>query len=99
MIEKDKALPLVMRSGGFYTTPIWDKGWDAGVVAQRDADWERVKVLVEAAVSFLRKEALAGIYGLAFAHGVQYDGPNYNEERKALVKALAQLGVKEASDD
>ena len=39
MIEKDRALPLIKQSRGLHDPPI---------LAQRDADWERVRPLVEA---------------------------------------------------
>ena len=55
--------------------------------------------LVEATTAFLGKlaeceKAMEGIYGLAFAHGLAYQGPNYKDELEALEAVLAQLKEK-----
>lgn len=70
MIDIDKVLPLVVRAGGFQL--------DIDICeAQRDADWERVKALVEAA------QELAGYFPPIVRH--------QNDERSWLFPAGSMM--------
>ena len=87
MIDQDRALPIKIP---------FNHNWFWGAVAQRDADWERMKVLIKALkevstrprptwTPWAESEKLRSLY---------IHAENWIEDMKAEAeKALAQIGV------
>ena len=71
-MDKDKVLPLDHILSGSIG-PLFTSGWEAGIEAQRDADWKRMEPLIEAVEAYLawaegegREVDGAGRYGRLF---------------------------------
>ena len=84
-MNKETALPLNHLVGGDIPGPLWAAGWEAGIEAQRDCDWERVKPLVKAARLQARNTKRDMAAGFVL-------GDDDYEAWTALTNALAQLG-------